>query len=111
MADHRLKNVNWDVADHSGTMAASWVHVQIAVLMDIRDELQAINRKLDCHNVSGGFVGMQSAASSLRKIDRRLAKKNPIKVRNHMDHKTLKAIRKSIDKWRENSRSECVEDF
>lgn len=27
-----------------------------------------------------------------------------------MDHKTLKALRKSIDKWRENSRSECVED-
>jgi len=40
--------------------------------MDIRDELQALNRLLNCHNVRGGFEAMQ-------RIDKRL--KTKIKLR------------------------------
>lgn len=61
---------------------------QRAKLIDIQKESgmnrarSAANRRKSLEeylNVSGGLVGMQSAASSLRKIDRRLAKKIPLK--------------------------------
>ncbi len=49
MMNKRFKNVDWDLANPQGTIA-SWTNVQIAVLMDIRDELQRLNRILGCHN-------------------------------------------------------------
>jgi hypothetical protein len=49
VADRRQKNRNWWVADEDGTVP-TWERVQLAVLMDIRDELQEINRTLRCPN-------------------------------------------------------------
>lgn len=49
MADRRRKNVNWTVADEQGGVP-TWERVTIAVLMDIRDELQLLNRLLHCRN-------------------------------------------------------------
>jgi len=40
--DTRHKNASWDLTD------ISWQTVPIAVLMDIRDELQRLNNFLDC---------------------------------------------------------------
>lgn len=41
----RRQNENWNLPD-----AITWSHVPIAVLMDIRDELQKLNRLLHCGN-------------------------------------------------------------
>jgi hypothetical protein len=68
MADRRYRNANWNVCGDSGpTMEGA----QLAVLMDIREELQAIRRVLECPNV-------QKMAFAAQRIDRRLAKKLPL---------------------------------
>ena len=52
MARHR--NCDWNLPDGSpkpdGHITVSWECIQSALLMDIRDELQAINRVLGCSN-------------------------------------------------------------
>jgi hypothetical protein len=45
--DRRKKNANWSVAEPDGTVP-DWIRAQLAVLMDLRDELQAIRRLLEC---------------------------------------------------------------
>jgi hypothetical protein len=52
MADRRRANVHWDVAEENGQIP-SWERVGIAVLMDIRDELQRLNALLHCENFTG----------------------------------------------------------
>ena len=42
----RLKDRDWDLSDP----AKSWTEVEVAVLMDIRDELKSLNRLLHCAN-------------------------------------------------------------
>jgi len=42
MSDTRHKNVNWNL----GPSPIDWRHVDRAILMDIRDELQQANRYL-----------------------------------------------------------------
>lgn len=39
-------NADWNLGDPPGT----WEQVQVAVLMDIRDELQKLNSHLRCYN-------------------------------------------------------------
>lgn len=52
MTDRRRKNVNWNVADENGqTYPNLRDGCSLAVLMDIRDELQALNSKIDCYRV------------------------------------------------------------
>jgi hypothetical protein len=43
----RHKNVDWNL---TGPNPATWQEVEIAVLEDIRDELQRINGVLNCSN-------------------------------------------------------------
>lgn len=64
MSDRRKKDINWAVADDSGK-TADWEQVQVAVLMDIRDELKQQNQRLGriedlarCVNVQRGFIAM-----------------------------------------------------
>lgn len=45
MADTRKKNVNWTVATPNGDVP-SWERASIAVLMDIRDEMQSLNMEM-----------------------------------------------------------------
>ena len=42
----RLKNSQWDIPDDQSGYV--WGGAQLAVLMDIRDELQTLNRLLGC---------------------------------------------------------------
>lgn len=49
MTDRRKKDVQWTVARDDGTVP-TWEHVQVAVLMDIRDELKKLNQLLHCPN-------------------------------------------------------------
>lgn len=70
--DRRQKNVSWHVAGETAEGEVSVYNavrggVILAVLMDLRDELQAIHRLMMCHNVAAGFRAMQS-------VDRRLAR-------------------------------------
>jgi hypothetical protein len=52
MVDRRRANVGWEVAGPDGSMP-TWERVSIAVLMDIRDELQKLNGLLHCPNFTG----------------------------------------------------------
>jgi len=67
MADRRRKHVGWAVADSAGNLYSSVKDgAMLAVLMDIRDELQRLNELLHCRN----FLDVPH---TLRRIDRRLA--------------------------------------
>lgn len=69
MADRRFANRPWNVADERGDIHVGIKEgVILAVLMDIRDELQTLNRLLHCRN----FTGMPA---DLRQINKRLAQK------------------------------------
>lgn len=49
--DQREKNANWAVRDRTGNIYNQGAH--LAVLMDIRDELQSLNSLLRCSNFMG----------------------------------------------------------
>ena len=49
MKDTRHKNADW-IIEGSVTGGLSYEAVHAALLMDIRDELQDLNRLLGCHN-------------------------------------------------------------
>jgi hypothetical protein len=53
----RHKNANWNCGEDGGTVSQD--QARLAVLMDIRDELQALNRIMQCSNVRDGFIAMQ----------------------------------------------------
>lgn len=67
---------NWDRQNGDWTTPRGdefkWQHVEVEVLMDIRDELQKLNQFLTCPNVAGGFRAMIRA-------DKRLSKKISLK--------------------------------
>ena len=66
MKDLRHKNAAWTVpTDLNGSIA--WGGAQLAVLMDLRDELQRLNNLLACQN----FLGIPH---TLRSINRKLTK-------------------------------------
>lgn len=67
--DRRHANVAWVVADRDGELYSSIKDgAMFAVMMDIRDELQTLNRLLGCQN----FV---QVPATLRGIRRDLKKK------------------------------------
>lgn len=57
----RHKDANWNLSEP----ALTWEQAQIAVLMDIRDELKSINRLLNCYRIP-------RALDAISRIDRRL---------------------------------------
>lgn len=67
----RFKDVNWHLAEGAGREIRSG-GAQLAILMDIRDELKELNATLRCHRVA------RMADAAIR-IDRRLAKKVPLR--------------------------------
>ncbi len=64
----RHKNIAWGLNEADKNNAVTYDTIKIAVMMDIRDELQKLNRLLECSNVS-------SMPRTLKRIDRRLAKR------------------------------------
>lgn len=75
--DKRRKNVNWTTCRDDGGI--SFDGAQLAVLMDIRDELQAIRRRLDCPRIPQALDAAVEAAAATKRIDKRLAKKVPLR--------------------------------
>lgn len=72
----RQKNWNWIVSD-DGKFARSVEHAQLAVLMDIRDELQAVNRLLGCHRVPRALDDLNSLGQWARRKPKRKKRGQP----------------------------------
>ena len=64
MADKRYKNSIWAIYTNADDSVQT-DFAQLAVLMDIRDELQAIRRQVECRNVQAEFIAMRKTASLL----------------------------------------------
>lgn len=62
MADRRMANTVWTVADENGNIP-TWERVGVAVMMDIRDELKQLNALLSCPN----FVSIPRKLEAIRK--------------------------------------------
>jgi hypothetical protein len=65
-------NADWKLPTTESGALTDWQMVEIAVLMDIRAELRALNEKLSCFRV-------RRALDDLNRIDRRIAKHMPLK--------------------------------
>lgn len=76
--DRRCKNTNWYVAGEDGR-AYSHDHIQLAVLMDIRDELQALNRLANCFRIPRALDAMIELGAEARRKKRAAAKKRKAK--------------------------------
>lgn len=78
--DTRLKNISWDVTNANGN-AASWVTVQVAVLMDIRDELQRLNNVFACSRFLNIPNQLEHVAKAARRANRNATKRRTAKKR------------------------------
>jgi hypothetical protein len=65
----RHKNVDWNLP---GPNVETWEQAQVAVLMDIRDELKALNATLACYRV-------RRMCDDINRIERRIAKNMPLR--------------------------------
>jgi len=72
MTDRRQKNSDWYTADQSGrVLDRVYEGAILATLMDIRDELQAIRRRLDCRSTLEIPVLLQAIDRNTRKPRKR----------------------------------------
>lgn len=58
----RHENVNWNLPAGEGGAGTPWNAVFAALLMDLRDELQKLNRLLGCSN----FLGIPQTLRDIR---------------------------------------------
>ena len=72
MSDTRRANCNWTVCDPDAT-SASWDGAQLAVLMDIRDELKRLNALLHCSN----FIAIPNILRDVKRNTARKRKRKP----------------------------------
>lgn len=74
MSETRWKNATFDLTNNNGGI--EWSKVPIAVLYDIRDELQTLNRLLSCENflqIPRVLRAIRSNTSKPRKKKRKVA--------------------------------------
>lgn len=77
MGIQQQPNVNWNVADGLGKLygkECAWDPAILAVLMDIRRELQALNNLLACPN----FLAIPRTLSAIRVNTRRPKRKRRV---------------------------------
>jgi hypothetical protein len=74
MTDRRCKNGNWQL-NNLGNGNVSNGDAQLAVLMDIRDELQSLNRLANCYRIPRALDAMHEMGVDLRRKKRAAAKK------------------------------------
>jgi hypothetical protein len=63
--DRRRAQVKWIVNDEDG--GCSFDGAQLAVLMDIRDQLESINNKLNCYRIPRGLDALHEIALDIRR--------------------------------------------
>jgi hypothetical protein len=73
MPDRRQKDVNWFVTGDDGRIL-SVDHAELAVLMDIRDELKRLNDVFHCNNFIGVPYKLERIARNTSKPRRRKRK-------------------------------------
>ena len=71
--DRRQKNMSWAVRDEQGNFYTN--SAQLAVLMDIRDELQRLNSLLHCYNATSMPVTLREIRAAVNKVARNTTKK------------------------------------
>lgn len=71
----RHKNANWNIPEK----CTSWEQAYMAVLMDIRDELQAIRRLAECPRIPRALDAMYEMGVDLRRRKRLAAKRRRAK--------------------------------
>jgi hypothetical protein len=71
MANDRQKNARWSLPEEG----LDWGHARLAVLMDIRDELQSINAALRCFRIPRALDAMYELGLEARRKKRLGAKK------------------------------------
>jgi hypothetical protein len=72
VSDQRHANKGWNLPTSAEGRIESWDMVKIAVLMDIRDELQRLNTLLYCKN----FTGLPFTLKQIDKNTRKRKKKH-----------------------------------
>ena len=73
--DTRQKNTRWNVVPNSSGIF-TYDQAQLAVLMDIRDELQALNHLLSCPN----FVGIPRTLNQIQRNTVKRRRKPTVKA-------------------------------
>ena len=61
--DTRHKDRNWNLPTRDNGAIETWDAIKIAVLMDIRDEMQKLNNLLGCPN----FTGIPRSLTAIRR--------------------------------------------
>ena len=84
----RLKNKVWDIQTNENGNVRTWDEVQLVVLMDIRDELQELNRVMQCRNVSSGF---RALAKMARRDEQAFERRVAAAARKRANRAALKA--------------------
>ncbi len=74
MARHRCADVAWSI-DQTRPGVVSKADAQLAVLMDIRDELQSLRRLAQCHRIPRALDAMHEMGVEARAKKRRAAVK------------------------------------
>lgn len=74
-----MKDTSWIVSNDGGHTASSIEHVQIAVLMDIRDELKALRSLANCYRVPRALDSIIELGLEARRRKRLAAKKRKAK--------------------------------
>lgn len=64
-------HVDWKLPEGQNGALLDWQKVELAVLMDIRDELKQLNATLGCYRVA-------RMSDDIHRIDRRLQKHMPL---------------------------------
>lgn len=72
--DQRRKNANWIVSGDDGR-AKSIEHVAVAVLMDIRDELQTLVRLANCYRIPRALDACIELGAEARRRKKNTAKR------------------------------------
>jgi len=67
MADRRRRDANWQIGNDRGEIL-TWEEVQVAVLMDIREELKRLNNVLQCPNFIAVPRKLDDIKSELRQV-------------------------------------------
>ena len=86
----RFANAKWIVEAHPNNprIVLNCEEARLAVLMDIRDELQALNRIMLCRNVSRGF---QALAKIAHRDEQVFSRRVAAAVRKRKNRAALKA--------------------
>ena len=78
MSDTRKRNLQWRVCSKDD-ITVSYDGAQLAVLMDIRDELQKLNGLLHCSNFRGIPASLMAIRKNTNKPPRKPRLKEPVK--------------------------------